>query len=171
MYFKPENNVCLDDGTAMLDWLEKELNATETGDFLLAMHVYPGLSLVNGAVQTLWQAAPTQRFAEILTEQASKISLVAGANAHQMRIAAPVVNETLGGPLMPLFANPAVSPVAGNNPSMTNLVLDKSTNSVVDTTVMSYQLQNHLTGLSEDAWHEMSAKEDFNMQIGADKTA
>lgn len=138
MYFKPENTQCLSDGDAMLDWLEKEINSNDTGDYLLAMHVYPGLNLANGAVQTLWQAKPTQRFAEILTEQASKVSLVAGANVHQMRIAAPVVNQTLGGPLMPLFASPAVSPVAGNNPSMTNLVLDKSSNSVVDTNVWSY---------------------------------
>lgn len=54
----------------------------------------------------------------------------------------------------------------GSNPSYT--MLEMNDKSVVDERVVSYQLQNHISGISSDFWVESSSKE-FRIELGMDK--
>ena len=91
---------------------------------------------------------------------------MAGCHIHSARIAAPYLDKSTA---LPVFASPAVSPIRNNNPSYSTLVLDRATNKVLDETVRSYQLQNYIFGVSNDAWFDIKGKE-LGLEIGRGNT-
>ena len=61
MYFKTDNNCSLEVGHSQLDWLERVLQKNsllpkqEQREFVLSMHVFPGLNYFSGWVEVFWR--------------------------------------------------------------------------------------------------------------------
>ena len=136
IFFMNSNKCALEDGSKMLDWVESLLS--EERDFLLSMHVFPGVNSNLGGEQ-YWQEDVTVRFESIVSAWIDKITLLAGAHIHHTRITAPPL-RTDDSVKLPLLATLAMTPIGVNNPSYTKLELDPITNNVLNETVRSYQL-------------------------------
>jgi hypothetical protein len=89
MYFKSDNKCSLADADYQLDWLEGvlKLNAQksieEKREFILSMHVFPGLNYFKGWQEIFWRTNFTKRMEDILAFHQDSIKFISAAHIHR----------------------------------------------------------------------------------------
>jgi len=152
----------------------ENLKLAQPKQFILAMHIFPGLNDYNG-VQEFWHANYTNQLLQIIEEYQDNIQLVSGAHIHRSQVRNPS-SSSYQNISVPLLVTTSITPIYFNNPGYTTLEisLDKRVNKTnhlefSKLLVHTFQLQYYLlTGTK--AWHDLDPKEQYGLDLNDKST-
>lgn len=143
-----------DPGQAMMAWLEWQLyqSKLQARKAHLLLHIPPGINAYStshglgscgSGITPFWNQDYARQFDALMAEYADVVDYSFSGHTHMDSFV--VINDAQGRPNVAGHITPAVSPIFGNNPSLTAYLYDRSTGDVLDaaTWYLSNLLQAH----------------------------
>ena len=138
IYFMATNNCSMDHAQAQMQWVEQQLAENEKlngtskhRQFILSMHVFPGIDYNFGKNKDYWYQNFTSQFIGILDKYQDSVTMVAGAHLHKLDFRVPISREHPG-LAVPILVTPSITPVYMNNPGYTVATIDETTREFSD---------------------------------------
>lgn len=123
MYYNLKNHCMLEKGAQQLIWFDNLMKNNSASQnprqFVIGMHVFPGLNDYGG-VEQFWHEDATSQFLNFVSQYQDSIQLISGAHIHRSQLRGPrsSVHHNLS---VPLLVTTSITPIYRNNPGFTTL--------------------------------------------------
>ncbi|MEP2707575.1 MAG: metallophosphoesterase [Roseibium sp.] len=130
-----------DPGTAMMSWLDHQLNETKQAGrkAQILMHVPPGMNAYSSSnrkgacdqrLSPFWQDQYANGFVGLMRKYAGLVDYTFSGHTHMDSFA--IIKDASGAPLVASQITPAVSPIFGNNPAFAVFLYDRRNGELKD---------------------------------------